>query len=59
MMKATGWQQHSVRGFLAGIVRRKLKLNFYSKKIDGSRIYSIKSADGNKASARRSKRQAA
>ena len=59
MMKATGWQQHSVRGFLAEIVRKKLKLNLDSKKIDGSRVYSIKGADGNKASARRSKRRAA
>ena len=51
MMKATGWQQHSVRGFLAGVVRKKLKLKLNSKKIDGSRVYSIKGADGIKASA--------
>ena len=59
MMKATGWQQHSVRGFLAGVVRKKLKLKLDSKKIDGSRVYSIKGADGSKASARQSKRRAA
>ena len=59
MMKATGWQQHSVRGFLAGIVRKKLKLNLDSKKIDGSRFYRIKGADGIKASGRQSKRRAA
>jgi acetylglutamate kinase len=59
MMRATGWQQHSVRGFLAGIVRKKLKLNLHSKKIDGSRVYGIKGADGNKTSARQSKRRAA
>ena len=41
MMKATGWQQHSVRGFLAGVVRKKLKLKLNSKKIDGTRIYRI------------------
>jgi hypothetical protein len=59
MMKATGWQQHSVRGFLAGVVRKKLKLNLGSTKIDGGRVYSIKGADGKKASARQSKRRAA
>jgi hypothetical protein len=39
MMKETGWQQHSVRGFLTGVVRKKLKLKLNSKKIDGSRVY--------------------
>jgi hypothetical protein len=41
MMKATGWQQHSVRGFLAGVVRKRLKLKLGSKKVDGERIYRI------------------
>ena len=41
MMKETGWQQHSVRGFLAGVVRKKLKLKLNSKKIDGSRVYRV------------------
>jgi uncharacterized protein DUF3489 len=41
MMKATGWQQHSVRGFLAGVVRKRLKLKLGSKKVDGKRIYRI------------------
>ena len=41
MMKATGWQQHSVRGFLAGVVRERLKLKLGSKKIDGKRVYQI------------------
>jgi Protein of unknown function (DUF3489) len=43
--KATGWQQHSVRGFLAGVVRKRLKLKLTSKKINGSRIYQIASGD--------------
>ncbi len=41
MMKATDWQQHSVRGFLAGVVRKRLKLNLGSKKVAGERIYQI------------------
>lgn len=40
MMKATKWQQHSVRGFLSGVVRKKLRLNLTSKlNADGERIY--------------------
>jgi hypothetical protein len=42
IMKATGWQQHSVRGFLAGTVRKKLKLNLISDKGDGERAYRIR-----------------
>jgi hypothetical protein len=42
MMKATGWQQHSVRGFLAGVVRKRLNLKLSSEKVDGNRIYQIK-----------------
>jgi hypothetical protein len=39
---ATGWQQHSVRGFLAGVVRKKLGLNLVSEADDGGRTYRIK-----------------
>ena len=39
--KATAWQQHSVRGFLAGVVRRKLKLNLVSERRDDVRVYRI------------------
>jgi hypothetical protein len=41
LVKETQWQRHSVRGFLAGTVRKKLKLPLLSEKIDGVRNYRI------------------
>jgi len=41
IMKATGWQQHSVRGFLAAVVRKKLGLPLASAKVDGVRVYCL------------------
>jgi Protein of unknown function (DUF3489) len=50
IMQATGWQRHSVRGFLAGVVRSRLKLNLISQKVDGDRVYRI--ADSSEGSIR-------
>jgi hypothetical protein len=41
IMKATGWQQHSVHGFLSGVVRKQLGLTVESDKTDDERIYRI------------------
>ena len=48
IMKATGWQQHSVRGFLTGVVRKRLKLDLVSDKADGERRYRIGKSAGSK-----------
>jgi hypothetical protein len=49
IMKATGWQQHSVRGFFAGVVRKKLGLTLESNKGDRQRIYRIVAQKKSKA----------
>ena len=41
MIEATGWQAHSVRGFLAGVVRKKLGLTLDSEKTEGERVYRV------------------
>jgi hypothetical protein len=57
MMKATGWQQHSVRGFLAGVVRKRLKLELDSAKLDGTRVYCLVGGTASKATARQPARR--
>ena len=43
LMKATGWQPHSVRGFLSGTIRKKMGIDVVSAKgEDGERSYSIR-----------------
>jgi hypothetical protein len=46
LTKATGWQPHSVRGFLAGVVRKRLKLDLQSAVVEGVRIYRITGGHG-------------
>ena len=43
LIKATGWQPHSVRGFLSGTIRKKMGLPVTSTKGEnGERSYSVK-----------------
>jgi len=55
LMTATEWQQHSVRGFLAGVVRKKLGLNLVSESTDKGRVYRIKDGQISSAAAGRVK----
>src|SRR3984893_3569355 len=53
IMAVTDWQQHSVRGFLAGVVRKKLGLNLVSDQTDKGRVYRIKDGRASPAAADR------
>jgi hypothetical protein len=58
IMTATEWQHHSVRGFLAGVVRKKLGLNLISEQTDKGRIYRIKDGKASSATLDRVKKAA-
>ena len=45
LMAATGWQAHSVRGFLSGTVRKRMGLALHSNPTDAGRVYSIERED--------------
>ncbi len=43
---AAGWQEHSVRGFMSGTLKKKLGMDVRSRACDGARYYQIEAAGG-------------
>ena len=41
MAKATGWQRHSIRGMMSGVLKKRLGLSIASEKEERGRIYRI------------------
>jgi hypothetical protein len=58
IMAATGWQRHSVRGFLAGVIRKKLGLKLVSEPGESGRAYRIIGDVASRAKADRVKQAA-
>jgi uncharacterized protein DUF3489 len=58
IVAATEWQPHSVRGFLAGVVRKKLGLNLVIEQTDKGRVYRIRDGKASAVAAERAKQAA-
>lgn len=46
LVRATGWQAHSVRGALAGSIKKKQGLTVVSEKTEAGRVYRVTAAEG-------------
>ena len=44
LMLAAGWQAHSIRGVISGVIKKRLGLNVISEKLDGNHHYRIEGA---------------
>jgi len=58
IMTATDWQQHSVRGFLAGVVRKRLGLDLVSEQTDKGRVYHIRDSGASNVTPHQAKQTA-
>jgi len=51
LVAATGWQAHSVRGFLSGTVRKKLALDLVNETTAKGRVYRVRTTPGRERAA--------